>query len=89
MEYSTQDSRLSAFFMLHEIPFIGTEIRYQDEEDRVLLRFRIDDEEKFSKLKRDFFEGGVVPALAFANLLKSTMHIIREARELARDASKF
>lgn len=86
MEYSTQDSRLSAFFMFHNIPFIGTEIRCQDEDDRVLLRFRIDDEEKFAQLKRDFFEGGRIPALAFANLLKSTMHIIREARELARES---
>ena len=88
MDYATQDSRLASFFFVHGVAFVGTEIRYQDEEDRVLLRFRIDDEEKFAQLKRDFFEGGQVPALEFANRMKATMHIIREARELARDAAK-
>lgn len=83
--YATQDSRLAAFFLVNGIPFEGTETRYQDEDDRVLLRFVIEDEEKFSQLKRDFFEGGSVPALAFANSMKSVMHLIREARELARE----
>jgi len=86
MTYQTQDSRLAAFFLINGIPFEGTETRCQEEDDRVLLRFRIDDEEKFAQLKRDFFEDGLVPALAFANSMKSVMHLIREARELARDA---
>lgn len=88
MIYQTQDSRLAAFFILHGIPLQGTELRYQDKEERVLLRFVIEDEDKFAQLKRDFFEGGLVPALAYANSLKSTMHAIREARELAREAAK-
>ena len=86
MLYQTQDSRLASFLILNGMTLEGTEIRYQNEEDRVLLRFNITDEEDFARLKREFFEGGTVPALAFANILKSTMHTIREARELARQA---
>jgi len=86
MEYSTQDSRLGAFLILNGVPFTGTEIRYQNEEDRVLLRFDITDEEQFARLKREFFEDGQVPALRYANQMKSVMHAIREAREIARDA---
>jgi hypothetical protein len=84
--YQTQDSRLASFLILNGMVLEGTEIRYQNEEDRVLLRFNITDEEQFARLKREFFEGGMVPALQFANILKSTMHTIREARELAREA---
>jgi hypothetical protein len=86
VQYNTQDSRLAAFFLINGIPFVGTETRFQDDDDRVLLQFRIDDEEKFAQLKRDFFEGGLVPALAFANAMKSVMHAIREARELSRSS---
>jgi hypothetical protein len=88
MIYSTQDSRLCAFLMINNVPFIGTELKYQDDDDRVLLQFNIEDQEKFSELKRQFFEGGTVPALAFANQMKFVMHAIREARELARTESK-
>jgi hypothetical protein len=84
MQYQTQDSRLAAFFLTNGIPFSGTELRYQDEDDRVLLNFTITDQDKFAQLKRDFFENGTVPALLFANNLKFIMHAIREARELAR-----
>lgn len=88
MNYSTQDSRLAAFLMLNGVTFAGTELRYQDDDDRVLLQFTIEDQDKFSELKRQFFEGGTVPALAFANQMKFVMHAIREARELARQESK-
>jgi hypothetical protein len=88
MTYQTQDSRLAAFFLVNGFTLAGTELRYQDEDDRVLLTFNIDDEEKFAQLKRDFFEGGKVPALAYANHLKFVMHAIREARELARAAAR-
>jgi hypothetical protein len=84
--YATQDSRLAAFLMVHDIKFEGTEVRYQEEDDRVLLRFIITDQNRFAELKRKFFEGGEVPALLYANCLKATMHAIREARELARTA---
>lgn len=86
--YSTQDSRLASFLMINGVKLEGTELKYQDEDDRVLLRFIIEDEDKFAELKRQFFEGGLVPALAYANAMKSTMHMIREARELARQESK-
>jgi hypothetical protein len=86
MQYQTQDSRLAAFFLTNGIPLFGTEVRYQDEDDRVLLTFDIQDEAQFVQLKRQFFEGGTVPALQFANHLKFIMHAIREARELARQA---
>ncbi len=84
MQYQTQDSRLAAFLLTNGIPMMGTELRYQEEDDRVLLTFNIADQDKFSQLKRDFFENGQVPALLFANNLKFIMHAIREARELAR-----
>jgi hypothetical protein len=84
MNYSTQDSRLAAYLMIHGVKFEGTELKYQDEDDRVLLRFIVDDENKFADLKRKFFEDGLVPALRYANALKTVMHTIREARELAR-----
>lgn len=84
MVYSTQDSRLAAFFLVNGMTLEGTETRYQDEEERVLLRFEISDDSKFSELKRQFFEGGTTPALEFANAMKRVMHTIREARELAR-----
>lgn len=70
--------------MVNGLTLQGTEVRYQDEEERVLLRFEITDDSKFAELKRQFFEGGLVPALEFANSMKKTMHVIREARELAR-----
>ena len=88
MQYQTQDSRLAAFMITNGIPLLGTELRYQDEDDRVLLSFLIDDQEKFAQLKRDFFENGQVPALLFANNLKFVMHAIREAREIARIAAR-
>jgi len=86
--YTTQDSRLGAFLLIHNVPFEGTELRYQGEDDRVLLRFIIKDEGELQKLKRDFFEGGTVPALAYSNAMKTVMHAIREARELAREAAQ-
>jgi len=86
MQYQTQDSRLAAYLLTNGIPLFGTEVRYQEEDDRVLLTFTIEDQDQFSQLKRDFFENGKVPALLFANNLKFVMHAIREARELARTA---
>jgi hypothetical protein len=80
VNYETQDSRLASFLQLHGAKFEGTEVR---DDDRVLIKFSIEPEE-LAKLKRAFFEGGQVPALQFANALKSTMHVIREARELSR-----
>lgn len=85
MTYSTSDSRLAAFFVLRGCPLTGTETRYQNDDERVYLIFDITDESQFTQLKRDFFEGGAVPALAFANAMKSIMHTIREARELSRE----
>ena len=85
MVYSTADSRLAAFLQVRGIPLSGTETRFQGEDDRVHLRFEVD-EARIVELKREFFEGGQVPALEFANFMKSTMHAIREAREIARDA---
>lgn len=85
--YLTQDSRLASFLVIHGMSLDGTEIRYQGEEDRVMLRFNVPDEQVLLNLKREFFEGGKVPALAFSNTMKATMHIIREARELARENS--
>jgi hypothetical protein len=37
-------------------------------------------------LKRSFFEGAEVPALAYANFLKQAMYLVRSARELARES---
>ena len=83
--YSTGDSRLSAFLIIRGCNLVGTEIRYQGEEDRVHLLFNVD-ENKIAELKREFFEGAVAPALELLNAHKSTMHQIREARELARES---
>ena len=76
---------LAAFLQVRGIPLAGTDTRYSGDEDRVHLLFEVD-EDKITGLKREFFEGGEVPALEFANCMKSTMHAIREARELAREA---
>jgi hypothetical protein len=84
MHYATQDTRMAAYFMLKEMPFLGTETKHQNDDDRVYLMFDIP-ENTLVELKRDFFEGGQVPALLYANFLKQTMHVVREARELARE----
>ena len=84
MIYSTADSRLAAFLQVRGVTLSGTETRYQGEEDRVHLLFNVDDS-RIAELKREFFEGGQVPALEFANNMKQIMHTIREARELARE----
>jgi len=85
MTYSTADSRLAAFLQVRGVPLFGTEVRYQGEEDRVHLLFNVEDN-KIAELKREFFEGGQCPALELLNFHKSTMHCIREARELARES---
>ena len=84
MIYQTADSRLCAFLIVRGCSLAGTETKYQGEEDRVHFLFNVD-EDKITGLKREFFEGGEVPALEFANVMKSTMHAIREAREIARE----
>lgn len=85
MTYSTADSRLSAFLLIRGCNLTGTETRYQGEDDRVHFVFEVDDAQ-ISQLKREFFEGGQVPALEFANSMKNCMHLVREARELARES---
>jgi hypothetical protein len=85
MLYVTQDTRMAAYFLLKGLPLLGTEIKYQQDDERVYLQFEIPDE-ALTGLKRDFFENAEVPALAYANSLKSCMHIVREARELARES---
>lgn len=83
--YSTADSRLASYIQVRGVPLVGTETRYQGEEDRVHLVFEVD-ETLITQLKREFFEGATSPALELLNLHKATMHCIREARELAREA---
>lgn len=73
--------------MLKEVPFTGTEIKYQQDDERVYLGFDVP-EGQLTELKREFFEGACVPALSYANFLKQTMHIVREARELARESAR-
>ena len=85
MIYSTADSRLAAFLQVRGVALHGTETRYQGEEDRVHLLFNVD-ENKIAELKRAFFEGAECPALELLNFHKSTMHTIREARELSRES---
>lgn len=83
--YSTGDSRLSAFLIIRGCNLVGTETRMQGEEDRVHFLFNVD-EARIAELKREFFEGGQVPALEYGNSMKQCMHLVREARELAREA---
>lgn len=83
--YSTGDSRLSAFLMVRGCTIAGTETRQQGEEDRVHFLFNVDDA-RIAELKREFFEGGQVAALEYANFMKQCMHLVREARELARES---
>jgi hypothetical protein len=83
--YATSDSRLAAFFLLHGVKFENTEVLDKNGDDRVSLRFSFESEERLAELKRGFFEGATVPALTFANSLKTTMHMIRQAREMARE----
>lgn len=85
MIYSTADSRLSAFLMIRGCNLVGTETRYLGEEDRVHFQFEVD-ENQIAQLKREFFEGAVAPALELLNAHKSAMHLVRQARELAREA---
>lgn len=85
MLYATQDTRMAGYFLVKELPLLGTEVKYQADDDRVYLQFDIP-ENTLTELKREFFEGGAVPALAYANCLKTVMHCVREARELAREA---
>ena len=85
MVYSTSDSRLAAFLQARGISLSGTDTRYQGEEDRVHLLFNVE-ESQITSLKREFFEGGQCAALPLLNFHKSTMHAIREARELARES---
>jgi hypothetical protein len=85
MTYSTADSRLAAFLQVRGVALVGTETRYQGDEDRVHLLFEVD-ERRIAELKREFFEGAACPALELLNFHKATMHCIREARELARES---
>lgn len=85
MLYVTQDSRMAGYFLLKEIPLLGTETKFQKDDDRVYLQFDVP-EDRLSELKREFFEDAPVPALSYANCLKQAMWIVREARELAREA---
>lgn len=85
MIYQTADSRLAAFLQVRGVALAGTETRYQGDEDRVHMIFNVDDD-KIAELKRDFFENGQVCALEFANSMKNIMHLVREARELARES---
>ena len=83
--YSTADSRLSAFLLVRGCSLVGTETRIQGEEDRVHFIFIVD-ENKITELKREFFEGGEARALELLNEHKRCMHLVREARELARES---
>lgn len=83
--YQTADSRLAAFILVKGFPLQGTETKFRGSDDRVMLTFEID-ADTLAGLKRDFFEGGLVPALTYANACKEIMHCIREARELSREA---
>lgn len=87
MIYSSADSRLAAFLIVKGTSLAGTETKYQGDEDRVHLLFNVE-EDQIARLKREFFEGGQVEALAYANAQKFVMHTIREARELARESSR-
>lgn len=87
MIYQTADSRLAAFLLVRGCSLAGTETRYQGEEDRVHFLFNVD-EDKIATLKREFFEGAEAPALPILNEHKRAMHLVREARELAREAQK-
>ena len=87
MFYVTQDTRMAAYFVLKGLPILGTETKYQQDDERVYLQFEVP-EEALTRLKRDFFEGAEVPALAYANSMKSCMHIVRQARELARESTR-
>lgn len=83
--YSTADSRLASFLIIRGCPLQETETRFSGDEDRVHLIFTVA-EDQIAALKREFFEGGQVPALEFANQMKFVMHTIREARELSRNS---
>ena len=85
MVYSTADSRLGAYFLLNGYQLDGTEVRNFREDDRVLLRFNIEDT-ALARMKREFFESEKGPFLAYSNFQKFAMHAIREARELARES---
>ena len=78
---------MAAYFLLKGLPFMSTEIKYQNEDDRVYLQFDVP-ADKLTELKRNFFEGGEVSALAYANAMKQMMHVVREARELARESAQ-
>lgn len=86
-QYSTADSRLCAFLLVRGCELTGTETRYQGEEDRVHFLFKVD-EDKITTLKREFFEGAEAPALPLLNEHKRSMHLVREARELARESER-
>ena len=85
MIYSTSDSRLAAHLLVRGCELTGTETRYVGDDDRVHLQFNVDDE-KITALKREFFENGQVPALEFANAMKQVMYLVRQAREMSREA---
>ena len=85
MVYSSADSRLCSYFILNGYELEGTEVRNFKDDDRVLLRFNIG-EEDLARLKREFFESEKGPFLEYANAQKFCMHAIREARELARES---
>lgn len=87
MQYRTADSRLCAFLMVRGCSLIGTDTQYQGDEDRVHFLFNVD-EDAITQLKREFFELGVAPALELLNAHKQAMHLVREARELARAAAR-
>jgi hypothetical protein len=84
-QYLTADSRLASFFILNGYELQGTEVRSFKEDDRVLLRFNID-EADLARLKREFFESEKGPFLEYANAMKFCMHCVREARELTRES---
>lgn len=85
MVYSTADSRLCAFLLVRGCNLTGTETLYRGDEDRVHFLFEVD-ENHITDLKREFFEGASAPALPLLNEHKRSMHLVREARELARQA---
>ena len=85
MVYSTADSRLASYFLLSGYQLEGTEVRNFKDDDRVLLRFNIE-EADLARLKREFFESEKGPFLEYGNFQKFVMHAIREARELARES---
>jgi hypothetical protein len=87
MQYQTADSRLCAFLMVRGCSLVGTDTRYQGDEDRVHFLFNVD-EDKITQLKREFFELGQAPALELLNAHKQAMHLVREARELARESAR-